>query len=133
MMKAILFRLLAADALTGLVGRRINLKRRVQGEGLPAVVLHRISGDLRRTIAGEVALIHGRIQIDCWGDSPRQIEAVVSAVKGALDKARFEHPSASIRGVFLLSEEDDDGMETPLTDQTPMRTRLDFTVHFTPA
>lgn len=133
MERAIIARLLQSTVLGALAGRRVFHKLRPQGSPLPAVVIKRISAVPARRLDGVVTVTTSRIQIDCWAETAPQLFAVASAVKAALDRATLAHPSAVIRGCFLIDEKDDDVNETPLTDHKPLRTRLDFRVHFTPA
>jgi hypothetical protein len=131
--RAIIYRLLQSTALEALVARRVHHKIRPQGSPLPAVVINRISGVPVRRLDGVITITTTRIQVDCWAETAPQLFAVVSAVKAALDRATFAHAAAVICGCFLIDEQDDDATEAPLTDQKPLRTRLDFRVQHTPA
>lgn len=133
MERAIIYRLLQSTALEALVARRVHHKIRPQGSPLPAVVINRISGVPARRLDGVITITTTRIQVDCWAETAPQLFAVVSAVKAALDRATFAHAAAVICGCFLIDEHDDDATEAPLTDQKPLRTRLDFRVQHTPA
>ena len=133
MERAIIYRLLQSTALEALVARRVHHKIRPQGSPLPAVVINRISGVPVRRLDGVITITTTRIQVDCWAETAPQLFAVVSAVKAALDRATFAHAAAVICGCFLIDEQDDDATEAPLTDQKPLRTRLDFRVQHTPA
>lgn len=133
MERAIIARLLQSTALGALVDRRVHHKIRPQGAPLPAVVINKISGVPARRLDGVITITTTRIQVDCWAVTAPQLFAVVSAVKAALDRAAFAHPAAVIRGCFWIDEQDDDVTETPLTDQKPLRTRLDFRVQHSPA
>lgn len=130
--QAITARLLHAAGVTALCAERITQQHRTQGAPLPAVVLHRIPGVTDRLLSGDVSLRRNRLQIDCWGRSFAEARALAAAVIVALDKARFVHPSADIRGVFLIDEEDDAPPDTPEVPAQPFRTRLDFMVHHKP-
>lgn len=124
--------LLQAAGVTTLCGSRITQQRRAQGAGLPAVVLHQISDVRSRRLNGEVSMRRARLQIDCWGRTFAEARALAAAVIAALDKARFIHPSADVRGVFLIEADDDVPPDTPEVPAQPFRTRLDFMVHHTP-
>lgn len=133
MERALIGRLLDSVALVALVDRQVHFKIRPQGSPLPAVVVNKISGVPTRRLDGQITITASRIQIDCWAETAPQLFAVVSAVKAALDRATFAHAAAVICGCFLIDEQDDDATEAPLTDQKPLRTRLDFRVQHTPA
>lgn len=130
--QAITARLLQAAGVTALCGNRITQQRRPQGSPLPAIVLHRIGGSRSRLLTGEVSIQRHRLQADCLAATFAEARALAEAVKAALDQARFVHPSADIRGVFLTDEADDAPADTPEVPAQPFRTRLDFMVHHKP-
>lgn len=130
MKEAIYARLSSGAALSALVSGRITPVRRDQGAGLPAVVFHVISEPRRRTLAGQVSLIAGRMQIDCWGTDEAEADAVAKAVRARLEGARFNHSTGQVRGVFQIDGSDDGSSDA---DAYPFRFTMDFRVHFTPA
>lgn len=122
---ALLARLLASAGLTALVSTRINWARRVQGEGLPAVVLHRIDGHPDYHTAGASGLVESRVQVDCWGSSYKSAKAVARQVEAAVSGARFTQGAIRFDAVLIADERDSTFDET-----TPIfRTSLDLMVH----
>lgn len=122
---ALLARLLAATALKALVSTRINWSRRPQGEGLPAVVLHRIDGAPDYHTAGPSGLVESRIQVDCWGASYGAAKAVARQVEAAVSGTRFVQGAIRFDAILIVDERDDS-----FDDTTPIfRTSLDLAVH----
>lgn len=122
---ALIARLLGAAGVTALVGQRINWSRRVQGEALPAIVLHRIDGGRDYHTQGPSGLIESRVQVDCWGKSYGSAKAVARQVEAAVSGARFIQGAIRFDAILIVDERDDSFDET-----TPIfRTSLDLAVH----
>jgi hypothetical protein len=79
----------ADSAITALVGSRIDWNVRPQASGLPAVVLHRITGRRDYTMGGRSGLVDSVVQIDCWGSTYAAAKAVSRAVVLRLDELRL--------------------------------------------
>lgn len=78
--------LLASDPLKALVATRIHWLKLPDRKQLPAVTLHRISGQSGpATFVGRTPTNVWRVQIDCWGGSDAEASAVRDAVIQVLD------------------------------------------------
>lgn len=75
--------LVAASAVTALVGQRVRFERAEQGDALPYVVL--TLSDVERDIAldGSVGGAKSIFQIACWSNKRVQADAIASAVVAA--------------------------------------------------
>lgn len=93
--------LLAHAALAALVGERVHWNVRPQGRGLPAVVLHRISGGREYHMQGRSELSGALVQADCWATSYAGALALKRALIDALDALE-----APFQGAFVESERD---------------------------
>jgi hypothetical protein len=127
MEEALLSYLLAASAVSSLVGTRINWVRSPQGVLSPRVVLTRVSGIRDMTLnSGPTGYVSSRVQVDCIGTSygsaksvARAIETRLSGYSGTTGGIRFE-------GCFLIGERDD-YFDTDTPDKL-FRTALDFNI-----
>lgn len=123
---ALIAKLLATAGVTALVSTRINWSRRVQGEALPAIVLHRISGTPDVTHAGASGLVVSRVQVDCWGSTYSSAKAVARAVEAAITAQTFTQGAIRFDVILIDAERDDTDDEAP---ETLFRTSLDLMVH----
>lgn len=95
---------LAADAeVLALVADRIVWGSRPQGETLPCVVLHRITGARDYHLMGRSGLVESLVQIDCWAETWLAAKGVARAVGSALDSLVTD----PFQKAFLTSERDD--------------------------
>lgn len=76
--------LLGASAITSLVGTRIWPGSVPQGEALPSLVVNRISGRPLYADDGETGLEENRVQLDCYGLTYTDAEALRAAVQSTL-------------------------------------------------
>ena len=91
---------LKADAvLSGLAAGGVEWTRR-SGDGLPAVVLHLISGPRTNTMQGRDTLVGYLVQIDCWGDDAMSAALTARAVVAALD----DLPVGDLGPAFIENE-----------------------------
>lgn len=107
MEEALVAHLLASAGLSSLVDDRVHLGKRPQGFGLPAVVLHRISGAEGVTLDGPDGLGEARIQVDCWAGGWLAAKEVARAVKAAVSGLNATVGDTKFQGVFVISERDD--------------------------
>lgn len=82
--QAVNTRLLAASAVTNLVGTRINWVRRDQGGALPAVVLNAAGGSEDYSLDDNGDIVTSRIRANCLAGSHSTAWAVAEAVGDAL-------------------------------------------------
>lgn len=104
---------LAGDAaVTALVADRIVWNARPQGEALPCIVLHRITGGRDYAMAGRTGLVESVVQIDCWGERWLSAKQVARAVVASLDGLAEEpFQAAFIDAERDTMDADDDGRE----------------------
>ena len=112
--------LLGNATVAGMVGDRVNWASQ-PGAELPALSLHRITGQRDATMTGRTGLVSSTVQIDVWGATYSQAKKLARAVIPALPQT----PGATLQGVFINSESDSFEGEDP----TPLyRTRIDISV-----
>lgn len=94
---------LAADAgVLALVADRIVWAARPQGEALPCIVMHRITGDRDYHQLGRSGLVESIVQVDCWADTWLAAKGVARAVITALDTVI----APPFQKAFVASERD---------------------------
>ena len=76
--------LLAATAVTALIGNRIASDRIEQGTARPFVMFTRTATTPYVTIDGQVLASQAQLEIQCWADSRAQADAVGEAVTAAI-------------------------------------------------
>ena len=76
--------LIAAPAVTTLVGQRISADRIEQGTARPFVMFTRTATTPYVTIDGQVLASQAQLDIQCWADSRAQADAVGAAVTAAI-------------------------------------------------
>lgn len=112
--------LLGNATVADMVGDRVNWAVR-PGADLPAITLHRITGQRDATMSGRSGLVSSTVQIDVWGATYSQAKKLARAVILALPQT----PGATLQGVFINSESDSFEGEDP----SPLyRTRIDISV-----
>lgn len=100
--------LLRADtAVAAIVGTRVDWNTRPQGDALPAITLHRITGSPGYHVAGSDGLYESVVQVDCWASSFPAAKTLARAVEAALSG----HIGGVFRAVFIeaLRDRVDDG------------------------
>lgn len=115
MEEAIRALLLANSGVSGLVFGRVHWVNRPQGSVLPAIVLHRISGQPDVHYVGESGLVQTRVQADCYGRTyassvavARALQAAVGGYSGTVSGVRFSPITIdSIRSDYESSEPDE--------------------------
>lgn len=103
MEEALVARLLAAAAIQGIVGQRVNWGFRLQGEGLPALTLFNASPDRSYTYKGASTLAGPRVQFDCWAADFITAKALARAVIATIEPPATV-PGISFQGAFLEQE-----------------------------
>lgn len=90
MEEELIARLLGETSLTDLVGERINLGERPQGEALPAIRILQISPGRSYIHSGACTLSNPRIQFDCYGATSLSALAVKRALTAILETKATE-------------------------------------------
>lgn len=118
-------RLVAASAVTALVGQRVYWVDRPQGHALPAVTLQTVSEEREQNLKGFEGLQRARVQVDIWARSyaeQRQVtEAVIAALITAAAQGGIQFTRAMIDGLRDLTERTE--------AQLFYRTSMDLVVH----
>jgi hypothetical protein len=115
MEEALRTRLLAIAGLTALIAGRVYWVNRPQGSVLPAIVLHRVSGQPDMHLIGPSGLTESRVQADCYGATyaacvsvARALEAAVSGYSGTVSGIKFQSITIdSIRSDYEGAEPDE--------------------------
>jgi hypothetical protein len=114
---------LVADAgLSALVGERIIWGARPQGELLPCLVLHRVTGARDYHMTGRSGLVDSLVQADCWAETWLAAKDVSRALLEALDGLTL----SPFQKAFVTSERDT--FETDDQGRSFYRTMLEFRV-----
>ena len=113
MKEALIGWFLADQALSALVGTRINWGRRPQGEDLPAVVLFRIGDSPDYALDGPSGLSESRVQADCVGADATSVAAVAGAFKRSANALKGVQAGVEFQGVFIDGERDSFAGEEP--------------------
>ena len=95
---------LAFPAIAAIAQRNVYWKRRPQGTGLSALVMHRVHGRALYTMDGRVKLSPFVVQFDCRGATYADAVALSRAVIGLLDTLT----ARPFRGAFLRQIRDHD-------------------------
>lgn len=119
--------------LVALVGDRVGPWQSAQGEVLPRIVYHRISGGNVRSLTGPSGLSRERWQIDCYGATYSSAEAVARKIKGRKGDVRLDGYRGTLAGVVVracLLEDDRDEPIPPAdaSDRATYCVSLDFSV-----
>jgi hypothetical protein len=77
----------AAAPVTALVGNRISVRPRAQGDVLPAITLLLVSTAPTWNLQADSRLDSCRVQVDSWGASYAEAAALADAVRTALSAA----------------------------------------------
>lgn len=102
--------LLADSTIASLIGSgsaaRLYPVKLPQGPTMPAITYQTISGQRVHSADGASGLSGPRIQIDCWGSTYAQADALFEAVRKRLDGYRGPAGSKDIQGAFFDTERD---------------------------
>lgn len=83
--------LLAAPAVTALVGTRVAAGMLPEGELRPYVTYSLITGERIPSMTDSGLMRHARIQLDCWSPNYKQSKQIALAVETAIEaSALFE-------------------------------------------
>ena len=85
MEEELIARLLSKTELTDLVGQRITLGQRIQGEPLPAITILEISPGRMYLHSGAAGIGDPRIQFDVYGATSAEAKAVRDALRLILE------------------------------------------------
>jgi len=80
-------RLKAAGPVAAIVGERVYRTVRVQGDGLPAVVITRVSPGRAYTMRGAIRLHGSRVRIDALGRSAAEVEQLGDVLIASIEPA----------------------------------------------
>ncbi|OYW87302.1 MAG: hypothetical protein B7Z20_05420 [Sphingobium sp. 32-64-5] len=126
----LIVRLLADSGLSALVGNRITLLERPQGESFPAVTLFRVSPGRSYTFSGASGSHGTLMQFDIWGLTPLSVAQVMTALTAALEQP------ATVGGTMFemsfLQSERDSSEDVPGLG-TVARKSADFLIWWQPA
>lgn len=128
MEEALVARLLAASAISAIVGGRVNWGERPQKEGLPAITLSVISPGRNYTHGGADDLASPRVQIDCWARTYLSAKSLARAVRDTLEPPATQ--GAIKFSASFLDGERDLGPEDVGGGAKVFRISLDFIVWF---
>lgn len=130
-MQTVLANLLISYApLQALVSNRIHWRRMPQGQPMPSITMHKISGGTSYTTRGSSGLSVTRVQFDCKGSSIAQAQAVALALTEKLSGFRGVFSGYLFQGCFLDNEGQDDGKDG---QADWFIERRDFIIHWSKA
>ena len=127
MEEALLARIKADSAIAAIIGTKAYWNDRKDTDGLPCVVLTKVTPGRRYTHGGADDLFDCAVQMDCLGSLPRNVWALKRALIAAIE------PAATVSGVsfgqsFLQAERD--MPPTDLPDGRVYRVSLDFLIFY---
>lgn len=117
-------RLESVTAVTDLVGTRIYPKRAPEGVTRPFLTFQRISSFREVAFGTNPGLAKPRFQFTAWGDTEAQVQAVVTAVRQALERFRGTVLGVEILDCFVDNDEGLTDDEAKLQGHA-----IDFFVH----
>lgn len=91
----------------------VSMKVRNEGDSLPAVVLHKISGDHEHHMLSATGKVQGRIQVDAQAASPVAAETLAESIRQEMDGFRGLMGSTFVSTCHLDNERD---LMTPPTE-----------------
>jgi hypothetical protein len=94
--------LLANPGVFALVGERIYPENLQQASAMPAITYSTLAGADAVTHDGSFGLADLSINIDCWGSTYLQKDALFRAVMSAL----VGYSSGDVQGIFLIRRQD---------------------------
>lgn len=114
--------LLADATIAGLVGTRIYPAKLPQDPTMPAIMYQYIDGNSDISTDGPTGLATSTVQVDCWGASYSQMDALYEAVRLRLNGYAG---GDEVQGVFLVRKRDlyDDEAEL-------FRRTADWSIHY---
>jgi hypothetical protein len=119
-------RLLAAPAVTALVGQRVYWVDRPQTTGLPAITLQLVSEGRPQHMGGFDGLFDARVQVDIWSESHAEAWVISEAVIAAIIPEQTGN-GISFSRAFLDARRDlGERIETKFVH----RTSLDLLIHY---
>ncbi len=119
--------LTGSAAVTTLVpAARINWSEHPQGGGIPYIVLHLIGNDEGSHLTGSTGLWTGRVQVDCWAETPASAIAIGNATHTLLH-ATAPGGFQLIRNAGTRGPQRDSGTNEP---RRLFRRSLDFVTHW---
>lgn len=120
--------ILAAPAVSALIGSRLYPNIIPQGAPNPAMTYQQISGPRQHDMQGAVGFAKARYQINCWAETYAKAKELAEVVRQVLDG----YSSQGVIKVIHLANEGDLPKTSPGLDQlTRYGKRLDFFVWFT--
>jgi hypothetical protein len=122
--------LLAHAPLAALVGNRIHWRRMPQGQPMPNIVMHKISGVHDYTMSGASGYVATRVQFNCKGHTVAEAQSVALALEARLSGFSGVYGGFNFQGCFLVNEGQDDGKDGVIDWYIERR---DFSLHWAPA
>tara|TARA_R110002020_G_scaffold131911_1_gene294787 strand:- start:2772 stop:3155 length:384 start_codon:yes stop_codon:yes gene_type:complete len=117
--------LMAAPAVSALIGARVYWGERPQGGDLPAIVLHLVGGGEGATLSGGDGLEICRVQVDAWSATPRgSID-----LRRAITRTLQGYAGGGFRGIFEDGRRMDRAGGTN-EEQRPWRASVDFVTNW---
>jgi len=118
---------LAFAPLKSLVDRRISWRLRVQGEGLPALVLTLVSSPEGYTMRQRMGFTGHLIQFDAWAENGEDADALETVIRAFADTLT----AAPFAGAFIENARDglaDDEAPQPTGATELSRTSIDVRI-----
>lgn len=126
--KALYQRLSGFAGLTALVSTRITPHLLTQDTAYPAVTYFVVSAPREAAMGSDPGIVHGRIQVDCWGLTYSDVVAVGEQVRAALERLRTTLDTTVIMDSFL---EDVRDFEPELVNGVIVRRReTEWMIHY---
>lgn len=98
--------ILADATVAGLVGTRMDPVILQQNSPMPALTYQYISGASVISNDGPTGLENPTFQIDCWGSTYSQMDALFEAVRKRINGASGTFSGVDVQGIFLVRKRD---------------------------
>lgn len=126
--KALYQRLTGFAGLTALVGSRVTPHLLTQDTAYPSVTYFVVSAPREAAMGSDPGIVHGRVQIDCWGLTYSDVVAVGEQVRAAFERLRTTLDTTVIMDSFL---EDVRDFEPELVNGVIVRRReTEWMIHY---
>jgi hypothetical protein len=122
-----------AKGVYTLVGNRINAHNAPTRYANPKIVFVNVTGRPINHIKGSSGYDHSVLQIECWGDTLPQAEAVANAVRNLIDGyptdgSEHTFDNVAISSIVRISNTDDFTIPTDGTQQGKFRIARDYRI-----
>jgi len=120
--------LIAAPDVNAIVGNRVRVNRLPEGTDFPTIVIKFVASQNINTLNGTNATQQRLVQVDCWGNNPKEADTLAIAVHAVLNSFQGTLSDGTyIQGCFPSGDVDLNDEELHISGIA-----IDFSVWFIP-